>query len=290
MSVSKLKTRHRSDNVTDKFPNINWFKPMKFSAAALAILFLGTFGGFADAVEAARSASTWRYEVIAEYPHDIGDSTQGLLLIGERLIESTGHYGRSALIEKNWRTGKSLRRKPLDRKYFGEGVASIGARIFQLTWLNGIGLIYNQALQLQGQFHYSGEGWGLTTDGARLILSDGTSRLRFIDPQRLSEIASVAVHDQGRAVEGLNELEFARGYVWANLWHSDRIAVIDPASGAVRAWLDFSALRGRFDKPVGWDAGEHVLNGIAYDPRTGHFLLTGKCWPLLFEVAIPVNQ
>lgn len=263
---------------------------MKFAASALGVLFFVSALACAQSRDTEYAAPVRPYKIIAEHPHDVRDSTQGLLLIEDRLIESTGLYGRSALIEKNWRTGKTLRRTALADKYFGEGIARLGDHIFQLTWQHGIGFIYNLALQPQQQFRYAGEGWGLTSDGSQLILSDGSARLRFFDPKNFAETASVVVRDQGRAVDSLNELEYARKRILANVWHSDRVAVIEPRGGAVEAWLDFSALRERFKKPAGWDASEHVLNGIAYDPRSGHFLVTGKCWPTLFEIAIPVDQ
>jgi len=284
--VSKLKTHHRDDNVTDKFPNINWVDDVKFASALLTLIFLFDFLRPAVAAESRSATPRLRYAVIAQYPHDTADFTQGLALLNQRLFESTGQYGRSALIEKELRSGKTLRRIAMDPHYFGEGIAVLKNRIYQLTWLNGIGLIYDPELRHQGGFQYEGEGWGLTSNGEQLILSDGSSRLRFLDPASGAITAHIEVRDQGRPVADLNELEYARQHVWANLWHSDRIAVIRPRSGQVAAWLDLSNLRDRFDKPVGWDAREHVLNGIAYDSRRDRFLVTGKCWPALFELSV----
>mgnify|MGYP001598223726 CR=1 FL=1 len=259
---------------------------MKFQSVVLMQFFLCAFFHSASAAEAKKAITELRYEVIAQHPHDVRDFTQGLLLLNGRLLESVGHYGRSALVEKDLRSGKVLRRVSLEGQYFGEGITAFKDRIYQLSWLNGIGFIYDTALRPQKQFTYSGEGWGLTHDGKRLILSDGSSTLRFLDPITLQESGRTHVHDHGNPVPLLNELEFARKRIWANVWHSDRVAAINPDSGAVEAWLDLSGLRQRFEKPAGWDEREHVLNGIAYDPRSNRFLVTGKCWPILFEILV----
>lgn len=286
MCVSELKTHHRSDNVTDKFPNINWSDAVKISVCALTIFFQCAFSVCVFAANTKYATPELKFKVIAEHPHDIRDFTQGLTLVGDRLLESTGQYGYSALIEKDLRTGKPRRRVAIDARYFGEGIAWLMGRIYQLTWQNGIGIVYDAALRPLRQFTYNGEGWGLTSDGAQLILSNGSSRLRFFSPESLAEEGHLIVRDQQQEVSQLNELEYARGKIWANLWHSDRIAVIDPRSGQVNAWLDLATLRQRFVKPVGWDESDHVLNGIAYDTRSDRFLVTGKCWPKLFEISV----
>lgn len=227
-----------------------------------------------------------KYSVVAAYPHDIRDFTQGLFLEGNHVLKSTGGYGRSTLIESDLKTGKRLQQLALDPKYFGEGLTVIGGRILQLTWQSNLGFIYNRRFQRIGEFRYRGEGWGLTHDGRRLILSDGTSSLRFLDPETFSESGSVRVHEAGAPLTQINELEYARGLVWANLWHQSRIVAIDADSGEVRATLDLSGLLKRFKKPKGWDAQEDVLNGIAYNPATDRFFVTGKRWPNLFELRV----
>lgn len=227
-----------------------------------------------------------KYDVVATHPHDIRDFTQGLFLEGDRVLQSTGGYGRSALIESDLKTGKIIRRHALDRKYFGEGLTVIADRVLQLTWRSNLGFIYDRRFKRIGEFRYRGEGWGLTHDGQRLILSDGSSSLRFLDARTFLESGTVTVRDNGAPVTQINELEFARGLVWANLWHQSHIVAIAPHSGEVRATLDLSDLLKRFKKPKGWDAQEDVLNGIAYDPVRDHFFVTGKRWPVLYEIRV----
>lgn len=227
------------------------------------------------------------YHVVAEYPHDPQAFTEGLVLDGQgRLIESEGRYGASSLVLRDLRSGKPLKTAKLEPRYFGEGATIVGDHIVQLTWREGTGFIYDLKLQQTGQFNFSGDGWGLTYDGKHLIQSDGSANLYFLDPHTYQDQGHVAVRDGGQPVYQLNELEYADGKVYANVWHSSRIAVIDPASGAVLNWIDLSALDQTFPKPAGWDPEDDVLNGIAYDPRSGHLYVTGKCWPKLFEIAL----
>jgi glutamine cyclotransferase len=227
----------------------------------------------------------WRR--IAEYPHDSEAFTEGLTLDrAGRLIESTGRYGRSKLSIFAAPGGRLLRSIELPPADFGEGVAVVNERLVQLTWRNGRAYVYSTHLRRLSVHGLAHEGWGLTYDGQRLIQSDGSATLYFLDPQDLHEIGKRLVRDGERPVAQLNELEYARGKLYANIWHSDRIAVIDSATGQVSGWLDLSELRHRLPKPPDWDAQEDVLNGIAYDARSGHFYVTGKCWPLLFEIEI----
>lgn len=227
-----------------------------------------------------------RYEIVATHPHDVASFTQGLLWHEGRLLESTGGYGRSEVALRDIATGASQRRRALPASQFGEGLASDGKRVVQLTWQSGVALIYDFALNPLGQFAYAGEGWGLAWDGARWLTSDGSSRIVSRAGDSFAPVGSIEVRDRGRPVHQLNELEFARGRLYANIWHSDRVAVIDPASGAVQAWLDLSTLRQGFPKPAGWRPSEHVLNGIAFEPKSGHFFVTGKCWPVLYELRL----
>lgn len=233
-----------------------------------------------------RTATALQYTIVATHPHDVRDFTQGLILEGKSVFQSTGGYGRSALIESDLKSGKSARRRVLDAKYFGEGLTLFGDRLLQLTWQSGIGLIYDRHFRQLGTFRYRGEGWGLTHDGRRLILSDGSSSLRFLEATTFSESGFVSVRESGRPVTHINELEFARGLVWANLWRQTRVIAIDSASGDVRATLDLSALPDRFKKPKGWNPQEDVLNGIAYDAASDHFFVTGKRWPALYELSV----
>lgn len=227
------------------------------------------------------------YHVVAEYPHDPAAFTEGLALDRQgRLVESAGRYGASSLVLRELRSGKVLKKVTLEPRFFGEGATIVGDHIVQLTWHAGIGFTYDMELKPLGRFFFTGDGWGLTYDGKRLIQSDGSDKLYFLDPQTYKDQGHVAVHDGDRSIDQLNELEYADGKVYANVWHSSRIAVIDLASGAVLHWIDLSALEKTFPKPAGWDPEDDVLNGIAYDPRSGHLYVTGKCWPKLFEIAV----
>lgn len=226
---------------------------------------------------------TYGYEVVNTLPHDARAFTQGLLYHEGSLIESTGQYGESTLREVELSTGKVLRKVDVPPQFFAEGAALLDGKIYQLTWTNGIGFIYDaRTFERVGQFRYDGEGWGLTSDGRSLILSDGTNQLRFLDPKTFNVVRTVNVVDRGRPLRELNELEFVKGEIFANVWHDDRIARIDPESGAVRGWIDLAGLL-----PAGEaSSGEAVLNGIAYDEAGDRLFVTGKLWPKLFEIRL----
>lgn len=219
------------------------------------------------------------YEIVQALPHDPTAFTQGLLFHDGVFYESTGLNGGSSLRIVEPATGRVLRRVNLPRAYFGEGIALLEGKVFQLTWRNRVGFIYESGtLKSLGVFRYEGEGWGLTTDGRSLILSDGTERLRFYDPRTFALQRTLPVHaDDGRPVRRLNELEYVKGEIYANVWERDVIARIDPATGKVRAWIDLSGLHTA-------DAPEAVLNGIAYDPQQDRLYVTGKFWPKLYEI------
>ena len=234
----------------------------------------------------ARTTPVLAYEIVAMHPHDPANFTQGLAWHDGRLVESTGQYGDSALLLREVHDRTPLARRALDRRHFGEGVAGDGRRFVQLTWREGAALVYDLALRPAGRLTYEGEGWGLAWDGARWLMSNGSSRIIVRDRDTFAANGSFEVTDRGKPVGLLNELEFANGRLYANVWYSDRIAVIDPASGTVEAWLDLSALRDRIPKPAGWDDRENVLNGIAFNPRNGHLFVTGKRWPALFEIRL----
>ncbi len=234
----------------------------------------------------AASAPTLPWKLVASRAHDGSSFTQGLVIDGDQLIEGTGLYGQSRLTVRDLASGKLLHSASLPENQFGEGVAVVGDRIIQLTWMNGIAHVFDRSLQPLTRFRLSSEGWGLTSDGKRLIRSDGSSSLRFHDLQTYAETGKVEVVDGGLRVENLNELEFIDGYVYANVWQTDRIAVIDPDTGKVRAWLDLTGLSDRFTKPAGWSASDAVLNGIALMPTSGHLLVTGKLWPQMFELSV----
>lgn len=234
----------------------------------------------------AATAPTLPWKLVASHSHDSSSFTQGLVIDGDRLIEGTGLYGRSQLTVRDLDSGKLLHSADLPDNQFGEGVAVVGDRIIQLTWMNGFAHVFDRRLQPLMRFRLSSQGWGLTTDGKRLIRSDGSSNLRFHDLQTYVETGNVEVVDGGLRVENLNELEFIDGYVYANVWQTDRIAVIDPETGKVCAWLDLTGLSDRFPKPAGWNASDAVLNGIAVMPASGHLLVTGKLWPQMFELSV----
>jgi glutamine cyclotransferase len=222
-------------------------------------------------------------KVIAETPHDPTAFTEGLEFDGPALYESTGQLGQSQLRELDPATGAVLRAAPLPPDFFGEGIAIVGDRIWQLTWKNGIALEWDKAnFTLLRQVPISGEGWGLCYDGNRLVRSDGTDRLRFHDPTSFAEIGSVPVTYQGQPFTGLNELECVDGQVWANVFPTDLIARIDPAAGKVTAVVDAARLLDNARR-----AHAQQLNGIAY-AGSGEFLVTGKYWPSTFRVRLEV--
>lgn len=222
--------------------------------------------------------------VLTTYPHDARAFTQGLFFSEGRLFESTGQHGESAVREVDLATGKVKREVRLPAEYFGEGSTGWGKTIVSLTWQHGKGFRWDRdSFRKLGEFAYTGEGWGLTQDGESLILSDGSSELRFLDPETMAERKRVTVTWRGQPVRQINELEYVRGEVLANIWHSDLIVRIDPASGAIKGVIDLRAVIASVE--VG-DA-ESVLNGIAYDAKTGKLYVTGKRWPKLFEIALP---
>ena len=230
---------------------------------------------------------TYTYEVVNVYPHDRGAFTQGLVYFEGHLYEGTGRYGQSSLRKVELETGAVLQSRPLDPQYFGEGIAIFGERIYQLTWQSQVGFIYaRETFAPLGQFSYPTEGWGLTHDGQQLIMSDGTATLHFLDPQTLAETGQVLVRANGIPVVRLNELEYINGEVFANIWQTDRIARIDPATGNVTGWIDLTGLLSPEDR----DPPVDVLNGIAFDADAGRLFVTGKWWPRLFQVKLVAGK
>jgi glutamine cyclotransferase len=225
------------------------------------------------------------YRVVNVFAHDPAAFTQGLVYQDGIFYEGTGLRGQSTLRRVDPATGQVLQGIRLPDTYFGEGIAVLGQRLYQLTWQESTGLIYDKdSFELVGTWSYAGEGWGLTTDGQRLIMSDGSHELRFLDPETLAELGRVAVLDgAGAPVVRLNELEWVDGEVWANVWQTDRIARIDPASGRLLGWIDLTGLLSEADRA---GQGVDVLNGIAYDAATGRLFVTGKRWPKLFEIEL----
>lgn len=228
------------------------------------------------------SVQSLRVEVVSEVPHDEGAFTQGLLWYEGRLYESTGLYGRSSLRRVDPTSGTVERRVPLPEELFGEGLARVGDRLVQLTWRRGQALVYDlKTFEIERRLSYPGEGWGLCYDGRELVMSDGSATLVWREATSFAETDRVEVRLAGRPVINLNELECAEGWIYANVWGSDRILRIDPTSGEVVAVIDAAPLRQRFENPPDEDA---VLNGIAYRETTATFFLTGKLWSRMFEV------
>lgn len=222
--------------------------------------------------------------IIARYPHDRGAYTQGLVWQGGAMYEGTGLTGESSLRRVALESGAVEQRVDLDGTLFGEGVAAVGDRLYQLTWKAGTVYVYDRAsFALLDSMKYTGEGWGLTYDGTNLIQSDGTDRLRFMDPTDFHEVRSVRVTDNGAPLTSLNELEYIEGEVWANVYQSDYIVRIDPETGAVNSWVDLRNLLARSERTGNVD----VLNGIAWDAENRRLFVTGKRWPWLFEVTVP---
>jgi glutamine cyclotransferase len=229
------------------------------------------------------TAPVHRYRVVASYPHDPKAFTQGLSYEGGLLYEGTGMRGRSTVRRVDLATGKVLASKALPGALFGEGIALCGDRLVQLTWRAHKGFVYDKkSLQRRGGFAYDSEGWGLTRYGKRLVMSDGSATLRFLDPRTFAVTGSVVVRDGDHPVMRLNELEAVQGKLLANVWRTDRIAVIDPASGRVTAWIDLAGLLKPEDRR-GW---VDVLNGIAYDPAGDRLFVTGKLWPKVFQIDV----
>lgn len=249
-------------------------------------LLVATHACFAQSSTSSGDVAALRYEIVATHPHDVTSFTQGLAVLDGELLESRGQYGRSAVTLGAVRTGIARKRHALAAEHFGEGIAVAGGKLVQLTWQSGIAFVYDRQLRKVREHRYAGEGWGLAYDGRDFLMSDGTDRIARRSARDFTEVGHLTVRDRGRPVRQLNELEFANGRLYANVWYSDRVAVIEPRSGEVEAWIDFSALRRGFARPPGWNEAEHVLNGIAHEPRSGHFYVTGKCWPVLYEVRL----
>ena len=232
---------------------------------------------------AAAEVPNYTYQVVGVWPHDPNAFTQGLVYVKGILLESTGLNGRSSLRKVELQTGRVLQQIRVPSQYFAEGMTVIGDRVFQLTWQSQKGFVYNlSTLELEKEFAYTGEGWGLTTDGRQLILSDGTNRIRFLDPVTFKVVRSISVFHRGEPLPQLNELEWVKDEIYANIWQTHSVARIDPANGNLLGLIDFSGLLAPGDRRANTD----VLNGIAYDATGDRLFITGKNWPKLFEVRL----
>ena len=238
----------------------------------------------ACAPASAATAPVGGYTVVKVYPHDTKAFTEGLFYRDGFMFESTGLKDRSFIRKWNLETGFSEQERLLDSRYFGEGVVDWKNRLYELTWTDEIGFIYDiDTFEKIGEFSYPGEGWALTRDDKRLIMSDGTSFIRFLDPETLKETGRIEVTDHGVPVRNLNELEYVKGELLANVWQTTRIARINPKTGEVVAWIELAGLL----KEAGvTGAQDDVLNGIAYDAAKDRLFVTGKLWPKLFEIKL----
>jgi len=253
----------------------------------LAVTTLGAViiatGGRAVGRAQSAAPATYGFEIVHTYPHDPGAFTQGLIFLDGFLYESTGLNGKSSVRKVKLETGDVLQRRDVDAQYFGEGLTDWHGTLIQLTWQTRIGFVYDLVtFAPKRTFTYPGEGWGLTHDRARLIMSDGTPTLRFIDPDTLAETGRLMVTDRGQPVMRLNELEFVKGEIYANVWGTDSIVTIAPASGQVTGWINLTGLLPAADRTPSMD----VLNGIAYDTAGDRLFVTGKQWPKLFEIRL----
>lgn len=246
------------------------------------VVFLA-FAAFSRARTNGGSVPRYRFQVVHVYPHDRLAFTQGLEFHNGFLYEGTGLNGRSTLRKEDLESGRVLQEIELSPQLFGEGITVLNSRIAQLTWQSHVGYIYDRSsFRMLKSFSYEGEGWGLANDGKQIYMSDGTAEIRCLDPVTLQELKRFTVRDDGHAIKELNELEWVRGEIYANIWETDRIARISPSDGRVLGWIDLSGLLPDQDRTIETD----VLNGIAYDSTGDRLFVTGKLWPKLFQIKL----
>jgi glutamine cyclotransferase len=238
--------------------------------------------GFVATQPAGPSLPIYTYTVVRSYPHDPAAFTQGLQWVDGVLYEGTGNHGASSIRKVRLETGEVLQKRDLAEQYFGEGIVVRNNELFQLTYKTEIGFVYDrETFAPKRTFRYPGEGWGLTDNGTHLVMSDGSDRLRLLDPSSLKEVRRVPVTAAGAPVKNLNELEWVKGEIFANIWMTDYVARVDAATGRVTAWIDLRNLLPPRDR-----AKADVLNGIAYDAAGDRLFVTGKWWPRLFEIKL----
>jgi glutamine cyclotransferase len=229
------------------------------------------------------AAAVSGYKIVAKYPHSTGSYTEGFFYLDGLFYEGTGLYGHSAVIVTQPETGQVLQRRDLPPQYFGEGIIDWGADIYEWTWKSHICFVYDRfSLRPVKQFTYPGEGWGMTRTQREIITSDGTATLRFRDPATFKETRHIVVKDGTKPIDQLNELEYIKGEIFANVWHSDRIARISPRDGHVIGWIDLTGLMPP-DQRINEDS---VLNGIAYDAKRDRIFVTGKQWPTIYQIKV----
>ncbi len=257
---------------------------MRLLKSLSGVLLAAVLTACAPAPVSAATAPVGGYTVVKSYPHDTNAFTEGLFYRDGFIFESTGLKGRSFIRKWNLETGVSEQERIVDSRYFGEGIVDWKNRLYELTWTDEIGIIYDiDTFERIGEFSYPGEGWALTRDDKRLIMSDGTSFIRFLDPDTLKETGRIEVTDHGVPVRNLNELEWVKGELLANVWQTTRIARIDIKTGNVTGWIELAGLL----KEAGITGrNDDVLNGIAYDAAKDRLFVTGKLWPKLFEIKL----
>lgn len=231
--------------------------------------------------------TNYTYEIVKSYPHDPAAFTQGLVYHQGDLYESTGLNGSSSIRKVELQTGRVLKKFDVPQQFFAEGLALFNNRLYQLTWLTQISFVYDlESFGMVKSFSYTGEGWGLTHDGHSLIMSDGTNQIRYLDPETFQVQRTINVLEDDRPIRQLNELEYIKGEIFANIWQTDRIAKIDPQTGRVTGWVNLAGLLAPADRTQSVD----VLNGIAYDESGDRLFVTGKLWPKLFEIRLVTRR
>jgi glutamine cyclotransferase len=261
---------------------------MKTISSRLAVLFLFTaccpfLVGRDSRQGSAKSPPEYTFAIVRVFPHDSSAYTQGLAYRDGFLYEGTGLNGRSSLRKVRLEKGEVVQRVDLGAEFFGEGIAIVKDKVLQLTWTSEVGFVYDlNSFRMLRKFSYLGQGWGLAANGDELFLSDGTSEIRVLDAEKFQEKRRLKVHDRSTLIDQLNELEFVDGQLFANVWHSNRIARISPQTGEVVGWIDLTGLL----SPVYRREPEAVLNGIAYDPVQRRLFVTGKLWPSVFEIRL----
>jgi glutaminyl-peptide cyclotransferase len=229
------------------------------------------------------AAPIYTYKVIAKYPHSTDSYTEGFFYLNGLFYEGTGMNGHSAILITQPETGKIIQRHDMPAQYFGEGIIDWGPNLIEWTWQTHIGFVLDRTtLHIVKQFHYDGEGWGMTRTAKEIITSDGTATLRFRNPDTFDETHHITVKDGSKTIDQLNELEYIKGEIYANIWHSNSIARISPTDGHVIAWIDLTGLLPDVEKLT----SESVLNGIAYDAKRDRLFVTGKQWPTIFEIKV----
>jgi glutamine cyclotransferase len=255
--------------------HLKWLAAGVLAAAAVAVATWAQLG-------TSRVPATAGFKVVAVYPHDPAAFTQGLAIEAGQLYEGTGQYGASSVRRVDLTSGRPEKQRALGPRYFGEGIAILDGLLYQLTWQNGVVVVYDlETFEVERTVEYSGEGWGLTHDGDELIMSDGSATIRFRDPDTFAVTREIEVRHDGVPLTRLNELEYVEGEIWANIWYDDRIARISPADGKVLGFIDLATLY-----PQSARGSEAVLNGIAYDAASQRLFVTGKNWPQLYEIEV----